>query len=714
MTSINKKIGYTFISNSLDTILFNELYDSSLILQSIDQQGQYLFDSFGLFMTDFFLLLYKKILTRENMDFTELNGHLIEFLQETPQINKVRSRTTGSKYETYIVYKFFMDALFAKLRGSEHIKELNQLSKDILEYELESELISNMINHPDMDQLPEDQFDTLTQEELVHLENIRNTLRKTRNEALSLSDTLNRIIKSAKQVDSESNDTDDFKDLDEAIATAKETQNNDYQNEDMDPDSSSFLEKIEYEMEKATQQQEDNSFIQESPTDASEDAPETTIQASFDSAFKEMILDLEKRSDTEKSQQILKESTFKNRGKHWLSDELVTGDVDELQIIDEKANDTQSSVFESVDSVKGAHSGEGFLSNLADSKEFIHQNNPTSINQLMDQLKKNEDKLIELKKNMSKKLDALHINNILESTINKLDKFNTELESLNIKKEHLNGYSFDEILGFFKKLEEPKMIEFLNKVGKKKALAAKSQYKKQKAREILSDKIILSDDLDNLVDEELLPLALDIEAFENDFIDRFLHENILPLEQINKTSRHKGPIILCYDGSGSMEGDKISETKAHIVAFIEVARIQKRKLIAIQFASANEPLYIQEINPSNVTIETIINLVDAFIRGGTDFEKPLKKAIEYIQTDRYKQADVLFITDGICDINQSFKNQINAIKHEKQFKLYTIIIHGNTYDDYRDIGDISDEVLEIKQRDLSNWNEKISEKIFSI
>lgn len=715
MISENNLKGSSFVKNKLDILLFKEIYEESSILKDINKQGQVLFDDFGIFMFDLFLLLYKVVLIKKNISSSQINNHFISYIEEMTQLKKVRTRTIGSKYETYIVYKYFMDILFTKLRGSLKVKELVSLSKELEKYESDANYLKNQLDRREFDTLPTDNFDSLSQRDLDNLIKINKQLAEIKEGELTLNELIKKIIQYGDTKDSDFNENGDFKKLDEGIKAAKESQSKEYENEDIEPDSSDFLEKISYELEKAKAEQVDNSFVQESTLDGDLDAPETTIKASFDSAFKEMIFDLEKKSNTEKSQQLIKESSFKNKGQHWLQHNEVDGEVDDYRIIDGKSKFGEESLYETIGSNNGSAFGTGFINNKPSSLPETPSNKPnTTFNDMAARLKEKENSILVLKKKIHNKLESLNLESIIESTIKKVDKFNLQAQSLNLNINNLNTYSFDEILNFFKGLEDPKMIKFLNKVGKKKSLAARAQYNKQKSKEILSDKIILSDDIDNLVDDELLPLGLDVEAFENDFIDRFLHNGILTLEQISKTAKHKGPIILCYDGSGSMEGQKIAETKAHIVAFIEVARIQKRKLIAIQFASSNEPLYIQEINPKNVTIETITDLVDTFIRGGTDFEKPLRKAIEYIQTDKYKQADVLFITDGICQIEESFKSTINRIKKEKKFKLYTIIIHGNTYEDYRDIGQISDEVLEIKQRDLSDWNEKISERIFSI
>lgn len=228
------------------------------------------------------------------------------------------------------------------------------------------------------------------------------------------------------------------------------------------------------------------------------------------------------------------------------------------------------------------------------------------------------------------------------------------------------------------------------------------------------DRITPDDDLDSILDEELTDLALGIEAFENSFIDRFLHQSLLTRAKVSRKARHKGPIVLCYDGSGSMEGDKILETKAHILAFLEVARQQKRRMVTIQFASASEPLFVRELHPQRIRLTEVLELMDTFLKGGTDFERPLKEALRYLESDRFRNGDILFITDGICDISEGFKRRFLASKAEKRFRLYAVIIHGNTYGDYGDLSDISDEILEIRQRDLSDWNHRVSERIFSI
>ncbi len=311
-------------------------------------------------------------------------------------------------------------------------------------------------------------------------------------------------------------------------------------------------------------------------------------------------------------------------------------------------------------------------------------------------------------------LSRLKAESLFDRAVKGLDDFEALLDHGGTSPRELDPLPYDEALRLYKRALDPVMVRFFNKVGQKREIARRAQHRKKARRDLPVDRITPDDDLDSILDEELTDLALGIEAFENSFIDRFLHQSLLTRAKVSRRARHKGPIVLCYDGSGSMEGDKILETKAHILAFLEVARQQKRRMVTIQFASASEPLFVRELHPHRIRLAEVLELMDTFLKGGTDFERPLKEALRYLESDRFRNGDILFITDGICDISEGFKRRFLASKAEKRFRLYAVIIHGNTYGDYGDLSDISDEILEIRQRDLSDWNHRVSERIFSI
>ncbi len=121
MNFMSKDAKYSFLHNQLDLLHFEEVLEDSKILKSILTQGAHLIDDFDLFMVDLFLMLYKINLIHTNNQ-RGTGGLLITSLSDKTTTRKVRTRTVGSKYETYIIYKFFMDNLFERLRGSKEVK----------------------------------------------------------------------------------------------------------------------------------------------------------------------------------------------------------------------------------------------------------------------------------------------------------------------------------------------------------------------------------------------------------------------------------------------------------------------------------------------------------------------------------------------------------------------------------------------------------------
>lgn len=309
-------------------------------------------------------------------------------------------------------------------------------------------------------------------------------------------------------------------------------------------------------------------------------------------------------------------------------------------------------------------------------------------------------------------IDKLEIPKSLSEISEKIDSFNKSIETIGINKKSLNNLDFEEVISLYKRIEDRKFIDFINKVGRGRKAARIAQLEKSKGKSIAINRESKSDRIDYLIDDEYINLGIDIEEFEDDFYDRFLQMNLQTTSLIDKKEKIKGPIILCYDGSGSMDGAKIRETRAQILSILEIAKMQKRKLVLIQFAAASEPLYIKELNPNYISSQDILEILDTFICGGTDFVNPLEKAIEYILMDKNKKSDILFITDGLCDIPDNFLEKFNKLKKIREFKLYTIIIYSFTYKDYGAISKISDMILDIREKDINKWDKSIGKKLF--
>ena len=671
--------------NALDTIQFYELINSSALLKRYLKEGTHHLEDFESLLKDIFHIHYKHSIYLDHPTLRSINYEIIYSMLQINQLLSLRKRTVGSLSNTYLAFKLIVDGLFESLRGRSLIQEiedtLNSLNNmDSLKHSIDNLL--ELAHTVDLDKiLPMNEQSLLTK--YLDLLNERNTSEMTENDwMISLIDELFNESKSSEDVFIK-------KDIQTAISKSKIEENN------------SALETL---LNNLPNQQQDE--INHDITDYQTETEKTDKETSED--FKDYLKDeLEEKFAPYLKEQYLSKGQQQNSQKRFVS-ELEASDTSNQNIIqNRKVDASQQSTQQTIHQISSEQENK-----LRQIKQFGHSYN-TDLSNRLNRSYLDED-YKHLENSLKTQMKKLNLPSVLSQAIKGIDSFNNTTKILGIKENSLNDLTFDEVIKMHKRYIKPSFVKFVNKVGKNKLYASRIQHKKRKEHSIPIDKINSSHNIDLLIEDEYIGLALGIEAFENDFYDRYLRDDLLTIDMIRKYDKRKGPIILCYDGSGSMEGAKIEETQSHILAIIEIAKIQKRHLVLIQFASATEPLYIKEIDPSRITAQDVLDVLDEFICGGTDFEKPLSKAIEFIKADQHKKSDILFITDGQCEIREAFKKKFLQLKQQRDFKLYTIIMHAYTYHDYGDIGDISDDVLEIKGRDIGNWNEATNKKLYSL
>lgn len=332
-------------------------------------------------------------------------------------------------------------------------------------------------------------------------------------------------------------------------------------------------------------------------------------------------------------------------------------------------------------------------------------------------IEKYKEKLKELEKQdqilleeYERSIEEEDMEDVADKAIFIIEDLDEKMKSIGSRTDEMKSLSFDLILKLSETYRNPKLEKFLKKVGKKRTLAHRGQRKKKKKFQGIETSRVSSDDLNSITEDEYLNLGLGIEQLEMDFYLRYLNAQLSTWKGSKVEKKRKGPIILCYDGSASMEGERIEEAKAHILAFMDIARKQNRKMLTIQFSSSEEKLQIAELNPRKNNLEKVVGIIEGFIGKGTDFNKPLLKSIEYIVSGAYRDADILFITDGEGEIQKQIKEEFLDCKKRYKFKVYTILI-SYTKKQYKDIQSISDEVYYVQG---GQWNEEVSEKIFRI
>ncbi|ARC93514.1 protein viaA [Vibrio coralliilyticus] len=137
----------------------------------------------------------------------------------------------------------------------------------------------------------------------------------------------------------------------------------------------------------------------------------------------------------------------------------------------------------------------------------------------------------------------------------------------------------------------------------------------------------------------------------------------------------KGPFIVCVDASGSMSGFPEQCAKAMAYALMQIALAEDRDCFVILF-STEQITY--ELTRQDGLREASDFLTYSF-HGGTDLEPVLMKSIDLMGGDRYKNADMVVISDFIApkQSDEMLAKVAKLKKRKNRFHAISLSKYGN-------------------------------------
>ena len=220
-----------------------------------------------------------------------------------------------------------------------------------------------------------------------------------------------------------------------------------------------------------------------------------------------------------------------------------------------------------------------------------------------------------------------------------------------------------------------KLHKLTDLVGKFKESAIVEQKKKAKHGGVEIKGVTTGDKIQDTLPSDRMNLCNDIT--KGDFYRRMSEHGLLQYSKESNKQKNKGPIIVCVDTSGSMQGDAEIWSKALTIGILEVAQMQKRDFACIIYSSrADDPIVIKK---DEIAPQKIIDCAERFHNGGTDFQSPLEKAIELIKDSTFKNSDIIFITDGDCYLSEAFCRKFKQIKEDKDFRTLGVLVNIGGY-----------------------------------
>lgn len=215
---------------------------------------------------------------------------------------------------------------------------------------------------------------------------------------------------------------------------------------------------------------------------------------------------------------------------------------------------------------------------------------------------------------------------------------------------------------------------------------AKSKQKSMHKDALARNGVTVGKDIGSLLPMEMANLA--IPQTKLDFMRRLAEGQTMIYDPKGKTELGRGSIILCLDESGTMNSLK-DQAIGFSVAMMSVAKRQHRDFCLIRFSGKSEkPLIFPK---GKMKADQIIDVATHFLGGGTNFYDPLTQAMKHIHTSRFKNADIVFVTDGDANLSSEMYSKFNKFKKQKEFSMVSVMIGSSANSDT--LKPISDKVI---------------------
>ena len=134
-----------------------------------------------------------------------------------------------------------------------------------------------------------------------------------------------------------------------------------------------------------------------------------------------------------------------------------------------------------------------------------------------------------------------------------------------------------------------------------------------------------------------------------------------------------GPMLICVDTSGSMQGGAEAVAKATVLEAVRVAHAQRRACHVFAFGGPDEVVEL-EIAVDTEGIERLIRFLGQSFQGGTDICGPLERAIAKLEDERWHLADLLVASDGEFGATAEVVERLHGAKQALGLRVQGVLI----------------------------------------
>lgn len=161
-----------------------------------------------------------------------------------------------------------------------------------------------------------------------------------------------------------------------------------------------------------------------------------------------------------------------------------------------------------------------------------------------------------------------------------------------------------------------------------------------------------------------------------DFFRRLSERSVLSHSLRTEDPLGRGPVIAMVDSSYSMKGAPMQWASALSLALAQAASGGRRgsaRRVNLIFFNTRVVLEI-ELEPGEKDVRKFLSAGSVEADGGTEYVPPITRALELLDTDSQPAADLLLVTDGLCELPEDYPERLAAEKARRGFKLVSVLV----------------------------------------
>lgn len=140
-----------------------------------------------------------------------------------------------------------------------------------------------------------------------------------------------------------------------------------------------------------------------------------------------------------------------------------------------------------------------------------------------------------------------------------------------------------------------------------------------------------------------------------------------------KKKQERGPIIVCLDTSGSMQGAPETIAKAVTLEAVRIASTEKRDCYLFAFSG---PTQVAEFDLSikRGGVQALLEFLGCSFHGGTDVAEPMNRAMNRMESAKWSRADIFLVSDGEFPLASATSEAVAVARMSLQLRVHGLLI----------------------------------------